>query len=70
MYASLITYSIKVPSKMIKNDRRFTIHIISTVQKMLRTCTDKQMLKEYLSKSPCRLISSMYSTVVCLQHQP
>ena len=30
MYASLITYSIEVPGKMIKNDRRFTIHITLT----------------------------------------
>ena len=43
---SFITNSINVPSKMIKNDRRFTIHIyISTVQKMLRTCTDKQTIE-------------------------
>ena len=42
---SFITNSIKVPSKMIKNDRRFTIHIMSTVQKMLRTYTDKQTIE-------------------------
>ena len=37
--ASLITYSIEVTGKMIKNNRRFTIHITPTVQKILRTCT-------------------------------
>ena len=45
MYASLMTYSIEVPGKMIKNDRRFTIHITSTVQKILRTCTGKQRIE-------------------------
>ena len=28
-----------------KNDRRFTIHITSTVQKILRTCTGKQTIE-------------------------
>ena len=41
----LITCSIEVSSKMIKNDRRFTIHITSTVQKILRICTGKQTIK-------------------------
>ena len=45
MYASLITYSIEVPGKMIKNDRRFTIHITSTVKKIFGTCTGKQMIE-------------------------
>ena len=40
-----VTYSIEVPSKMIKNDRRFTIHITFTVQKILRTCTGKQTIE-------------------------
>ena len=30
---------------MIKHDRRFTIHIASTVQKILRTCTGKQTIE-------------------------
>ena len=30
---------------MVKTDRRFTIHITSTVQKILRTCTDKQTIE-------------------------
>ena len=46
MYASLITYLIEVPGKMIKNNRRFTIHIISTVQKILMTYTGKQTIEE------------------------
>ena len=29
-----VTYSIEVPGKMIKTDRRFTIHIESTVKKI------------------------------------
>ena len=41
----LITYSIEVPGKMIKNDRRFAIHITSTVKKILRTCTGKQTIE-------------------------
>ena len=47
MYASLITYSIEVPGKMIKkkNDRRFTIHITCTVQKILRTFAGKQTIE-------------------------
>ena len=30
---------------MIKNDRRLTIHITSTVQQILRTCTGKQTIE-------------------------
>ena len=53
---------------MIKNDKRFPIHITSTLQKILRTCTlVSKRLKEYLSKIPCRLFSTtgewfVYST--------
>ena len=36
--------SIDVPGKMIKNNGRFTIHITSTVKKILRTCTGKQTI--------------------------
>ena len=43
-----ITYSIEVPGKMIKNDRRFTILIASTVQKILRTCTGRQTIEGVL----------------------
>ena len=46
MYASLITYSIEVPGiNDKKNDRGFTIHITSTVQKIMRTCTGKQTIE-------------------------
>ena len=37
--------SIDVPGKMIKNNGRFTIHITSTVKKILRTCTGKQTIE-------------------------
>ena len=55
--------------KMIKNDRRFTIHITSTVQKMLRTCTGKQTIEGVPVLESLSTIFH-YSTVVCLQHQP
>ena len=45
MHASLMTYSIEVPGKMMKKDRRFTIHITSTVQKIFRTCTGKETIE-------------------------
>ena len=45
MCASLITYPIEVPCKTIKNDRSFTIHITSTVQKILGTCAGKQTIE-------------------------
>ena len=41
----LLTHSIEVPDKMIKNDRRFTIHITSPVKKIFRTCTGKQTIE-------------------------
>ena len=43
--ARLVTYSIEVPGKMIKYDRRFTIHITSTIKKIFRTCTGKQTIE-------------------------
>ena len=68
--ASLITYSIEVLGKMIKkNDGRFTIHITSTVQKILRTCTGKQTI-EGVPVSESLSIIFHYSTIVCLKHQP
>ena len=45
MHASLITYSIEIPGKMIKIDRRFTIYIISTVKKIFMTCTGKKTIE-------------------------
>ena len=68
MYASLITYSIEVPGKMTKK-RRFTIHITSTVQKILRTCTGKQTIEGVPVLESLSTIFH-YTTVVCLQHQP
>ena len=54
---------------MIKNDRKFTIHITSTVQKILSTYTDKQTIEGVPVEETLSTIFH-YSTVVCLQHQP